>query len=217
MVLQHIDTTGRDDQDVVAARSLASALRESSPRNVAIASLGAVTALACAVSSAVPLAAALPVALLVIPCLVDLLDRRLPNRMLLVAAIAGLVAAAVTLLRGGEIDLRSATLGTLAFAGPLLVMHVVAPGSMGFGDVKIAVILGAAVGVIDPVYGLLSLAVGSLLGAAAGLIGRRRTIAFGPALVGGALTSLVLVASSIDIVERTPQIVIEGSSEVTTP
>ena len=113
--------------------------------------------------------------------LVDLIDRRLPNRLVGAAGIVGLATLAAELL---VTDLRVAPadllLGALGMAGPLLVTHLVRPAAMGFGDVKLAVVAGAAVGLVDPVLGLGALAVGSAAASLAGLARRRRTVAFGP-------------------------------------
>ncbi len=36
----------------------------------------------------------------------------------------------------------------LAFAGPLLLLHLVSPAAMGFGDVKAGIVLGYALGLV---------------------------------------------------------------------
>ena len=207
MQTQALDTMGRDGSSRSgagsASRTVRSAVEASSPLALGIASAAVVAAICSSLSSLVPLAATIPVALLVAPALIDVLDRRLPNRMVAVAALIGIAAAAVTVIVGGEIDLRGAAIGAATFAGPLLVMHLVAPASMGFGDVKVACVLGAAVGIVHPFYGLLALAAGSLLGAVAGLVRRRRTIAFGPALVAGTVIALLLAAAPVEVFEIT--------------
>lgn len=203
MQTKALDTMGRDGTDQpdapVAPRTLRSAVQASSPLALGIAASAVAVAICSSLSSLVPLAAALPVAMLVAPALVDVLDRRLPNRMVAVAALIGIAAATVSTVLGGQIDVQGAALGAAAFSGPLLLMHLVAPMSMGLGDVKVAVVLGGAVGMVDPFFALLALAAGSFLGAVIGIIGRRRTIAFGPALVGGAIIALVLAASPVEV------------------
>lgn len=179
--------------------TLASALRGSSTLVRCLAVASVVVTLGAAVNGRVPLVAAVPVALLVGAALVDLIDRRLPDNMVATAAAAGVAVGAFDVLTGGHIDMTGVGLGCLAFAGPLLAMHLVAPVSMGFGDVKAAVVLGAALGTIDPLLALLALTIASLLGVTVGFARRHRSIAFGPALVGGAVVALVLVASPLTI------------------
>ena len=76
-------------------------------------------------------------------------------------------------------------------AMPLLVLHLVAPRSMGFGDVKAALVLGAAVGTLAWQLGLVALCAAAGLGAGVGLARRSATIAFGPFLVAGAAVALI--------------------------
>ena len=75
---------------------------------------------------------------------------------------------------------------------PVLALHLVSPDSMGFGDVKAAVVLGAAVGTADPRLAAVALCLAAAGGAAVGLATRQRTIPFGPFLVVASL--LVLLA-----------------------
>lgn len=197
--MQVLDTMGRDGPTGSDAhppsRSFRSTIAASSRPILALACVAVVASILTAASPIVPIASALPVAVLVAPALVDLLDRRLPNRMVGTAALVGVTAGAITVVTGGDISSTGALLGVAVFAGPLLAMHLIAPASMGFGDVKVACVLGAAIGLVHPYHALVALCVGSLLGATAGLLRRRRTIAFGPALVAGAIVALAVAAS----------------------
>ena len=117
--------------------------------------------------------------------IVDIRERRLPDRW--VAFAAGVLAATTwaAWVFGQFVDLSTMFLGAAVMAGPILVLHLVSPASMGFGDVKAAVVLGAAIGSVDwklAVAGL-TLAVG--LAATIGIVARMRTIPFGPFLVLG--------------------------------
>ena len=159
-------------------------------------------ALAVTLDRSIPLATGLVLALLVPAALVDIVDRRLPNRLVATAAMVGVIVAvpecAAGGIDGGSRDIVVGVLvGALAMAGPLFVMHLVSPRSMGFGDVKAAAVAGAALGLVDPVIALTALAVGSGLAAVAGLVSRRRTVPFGPGIVVGAILALapVVVAS----------------------
>ncbi|MGI8764364.1 MAG: prepilin peptidase [Ilumatobacteraceae bacterium] len=128
--------------------------------------------------------------------LIDLTERRLPNELALLAA--GTVAAtavAVTIAQGFDVgsDVAvSAVAGAALFGGPMLVLHLLSPGGMGFGDVKAGVVLGGAIGLIDAWSCLVGLFVGSALTALLGVVGRRRAVAFGPGLVAGAEVALVV-------------------------
>ncbi len=155
--------------------------------------LVSVAALAIAVMVGVaPLAASAAVALMVPAAAIDVEHRRLPDAWVL-ASLAALVAAlSVGAIVGSAIQ-PGATVGgivggALCMAMPVLFLHVVSPDAMGFGDVKAAMALGAAVGTIDWRLGAVALCLAALSGAVAGVLGRRRTIAFGPCLVFGAWT-----------------------------
>ena len=77
--------------------------------------------------------------LVVLSC-VDIRDRRLPNWLTIPGAIVVLVAAAAA-GRGGP-----AVIGAAALFIVYLGVHLVAPESMGAGDVKLAIGIGALTG-----------------------------------------------------------------------
>ena len=150
---------------------------------------------AAGVARGAPIATAVTVVALVPTALVDLRSRRLPNRGLLAAPTAGATVGAIELLIGSRLDhasLDDLVLGTLALAAPLLVLHLASPSSMGFGDVKLGIVLGVALAPLDPIAGLVALAVAGAVGAIAGAVHRQRTIPFGPALVAGAAVATVI-------------------------
>jgi leader peptidase (prepilin peptidase)/N-methyltransferase len=62
---------------------------------------------------------------------------------------------------------------------------------MGFGDVKLAVVLGAAIGVLDWNLAIPALALAAGSTATVGVLTRARHVAFGPGLVGGALVAML--------------------------
>lgn len=127
--------------------------------------------------------------------LIDMSERRVPNELVLWAAygVAATVVA-VTIAQGfeggGDVAV-SAVAGAALFGGPVLVLHLISPAGMGFGDVKAGVVLGGAVGLIDAWSCLTGLFVGSALTAVLGLVGRQRAVPFGPGLVAGAEVALV--------------------------
>lgn len=161
------------------------------------------------VAGDVPPAAVVAIVLLVPPCLVDLVDRRLPTPMIHRAAVAWtvvhvadhLVGRAAASGHGGDGVGRlvaAPALGALLLGGALLVLHVVSPDAMGFGDVRLGTVLGAAVGPVDVRLALVVACVASLGAAAAGIARRRRHVAFGPALLGAAILVLVAASSTSD-------------------
>jgi leader peptidase (prepilin peptidase)/N-methyltransferase len=134
-----------------------------------------------------PVAAAVGVALLVPAAVVDVEQRRLPDIWVVsaFAALVGAFALEATIARPAATDSAAAgvAVGAVTMALPLLTLHAISPASMGFGDVKAAIVLGAAVGTIDWRLGMVALCIAALAGAVLGLATRRRSIAFGPFLV----------------------------------
>ena len=136
-------------------------------------------------------AATLAVAAMSPAAIVDIRERRLPDRWVGFAACIVATATWAAWVFGQFVDVSGMLLGAAAMAGPILVLHLVSPASMGFGDVKAAVVLGAAIGSVDweLAVGALTLAAG--LAATIGVVGRIRTIPFGPFLVLGSAMALV--------------------------
>lgn len=132
-------------------------------------------------------ATAIALAVLVLAALVDVVEHRLPNALVTAAALPVVLTVAVA----RSADVGSDTLMGMAFVGvPLLVTHLVAPAGMGFGDVKAGLVVGAALGLVDPQVALLALVLGLAAGAVYGLARRARTIPLGPFLVAGAVAAL---------------------------
>lgn len=79
--------------------------------------------------------------------LIDLDTHTLPNRILLPASIVAAVALpAVAILRGDPGQLFGAALGGISLFALYLAMALAYPGGMGFGDVKLAGVLGIFLG-----------------------------------------------------------------------
>jgi leader peptidase (prepilin peptidase)/N-methyltransferase len=98
---------------------------------------------------------------------VDLLHRRLPDALTL-PAIPLTLALVVPL---GWAAVARAAAGAAVLAALYLVVHLAAPGSLGAGDVKLAVALGAAASSASWAALLLSAVVAALLTALVGLLG----------------------------------------------
>ena len=134
------------------------------------------------------LGTALALVVLGAAALVDVAERRLPNRLV----VAALVPVVVTVAVSWSSDvLRDVVAGAALVGVPLLVTHLVSPAGMGFGDVKAGAVLGAALGLLSPQLALFALVLGLATGAICGLVRGARSIPLGPALVAGALAALV--------------------------
>lgn len=99
----------------------------------------------------------------------DIRVRRLPNVLTLPGAAIVLIAAVVA-GRG-----LPAAFGALLLFGAYLVVHLLAPGAMGAGDVKLAVGVGALTGALGAdIWAVAAMAapVGSALWAVTCLVGR---------------------------------------------
>jgi prepilin signal peptidase PulO-like enzyme (type II secretory pathway) len=131
---------------------------------------------------------------LVVLAVIDAESRRLPNAIVLPAALIVLLARLATSPQHWRLWL-GASLGS--FAG-FLVLALVSRGAIGMGDVKLALLLGAALGGAV----LTGLLLGALAGAAAAVVmlvrngtdARKATLPYGPFLAFGAIATFLLAA-----------------------
>ncbi|MFJ9502918.1 prepilin peptidase [Streptomyces anulatus] len=141
-----------------------------------------------------------PVAVLL--AVVDRRVHRLPDPLTLpLAAAVVLLLGGAALLPGHAGSWTSGLLGGLALGGFYFLLFLINPNGMGFGDVKLALALGVALGwygwTVLFVGGFAGFLFGALYGLALVLLrraGRRTGIPFGPFMLGGALTGLLLGA-----------------------
>ncbi|WP_405984932.1 prepilin peptidase [Streptomyces sp. NBC_00872] len=136
----------------------------------------------------------------VLLALVDRHVHRLPDQLTLpLAAAAAVLLGVAALLPAAGGSWPSALLGGVALGACYFVLFLINPNGMGFGDVKLALSLGVALGW----YGWQVLFVGAfagfLLGALYGLglillrrAGRKSSIPFGPFMITGALIGILL-------------------------
>jgi leader peptidase (prepilin peptidase)/N-methyltransferase len=125
-------------------------------------------------------------------------------------AVAVVLAAVVTVLDGQWQWLLTSAAGVLALAGPLFLIWFIVPKGMGFGDVRLAVLLGWTVGFYagsDWMGGILlsiiCLALASFIGLVIGLValgarGRKAKVPFGPALVISAFFCIALAPEILE-------------------
>lgn len=165
------------------------------PRTVRTLTLGAgIAALSSSVSVDVPLASALAIAVMAPAALVDWHQRRVPDALVLAAATVFAVAWLTAIASGTNTSLAGIGLGAAVFAGPLLVLHLVSPQAMGFGDVKSAAVLGLTIGAVAWGLAAWALTAAAAATALAGIARRRSTLPFCPGLVAGALSATLTAA-----------------------
>jgi leader peptidase (prepilin peptidase) / N-methyltransferase len=154
--------------------------------------IAVVMSLSAAAAGWIPIASGLVITMVMPAVLVDTQERRLPDVWIAAAAILLLVALGLTWSAGSmSPSLAALAVGTTLMAGPVLVLHLASPTSMGFGDVKLAMVLGGAVGFLDWKLAIPALALAAGSTATVGLCTRAKYMAFGPGLVGGALVALL--------------------------
>lgn len=153
--------------------------------SAALGGAGCVLLLALGVSVPVALAA-IPA---VVAAIVDLRTGRVPNRLVLLAALPVLIAAVGAAASGTPSVPGRIAVGAVALGTPLLAAHLLAPSSLGFGDVKLGGALGAALGAIDARLALLALAIAAALTLVAAATFRRSVLPFAPGLVLGSFVA----------------------------
>jgi leader peptidase (prepilin peptidase) / N-methyltransferase len=130
---------------------------------------------------------------------IDLTVHRLPTRIIASAYAGGalpLTTAAAAHDSWGR--LASAAGGSVALGGLYLALYLVAPGQLGFGDVKLSLLIGLVAGWFGPtavVTTALAIAGLGLLTAISVLATRRgshTTLAAGPVMLLGAMLAVVL-------------------------
>ena len=128
---------------------------------------------------------------LVLLCLYDIRERRLPNWLTMPGALAILAVAAVA---GRGVPALS---GAIGLAGLYLVIHLVSPASMGAGDVKLAAGVGGLTGAFGfDVWALAAVTAPLLTAAVAVVCVVRRSesaVPHGPSMCLAALAAAALV------------------------
>ncbi|MCX5423334.1 A24 family peptidase [Streptomyces sp. NBC_00078] len=143
-----------------------------------------------------------PVAVLL--AVVDHRVHRLPDVLTLpLAATAAVLLGVASVLPSAAGSWPTALLGGLTLGAAYLLLFLANPSGMGFGDVKLALALGTALGWYGWRVLLTGAFAGLLYGALYGLgmvvvrrAGRKSAIPLGPFMLGGAFTGLLLGASA---------------------
>lgn len=138
---------------------------------------------------------------------IDLDTLRLPDRLVFPSLLASIVLLPIA---SGLLDvlpqLRWAAIGSLIYFGFLFVAHLVYPPGMGFGDVKLSLMMGMYLGWLATsltetiVMLLYAMLIGFLLGSVAGVVvfivrRKSRGYPFGPFLAVGTVAAVLLSES----------------------
>lgn len=130
--------------------------------------------------------------------LTDLELRLIPNRILLVSAIAGVALAACL----DPSSLPERAIASAAAGGLLFAIAFAYPRGMGMGDVKLAAVMGLYLGRSVAPALLIGFAAGSVFGLALiarhGAAARKQTVPFGPFLALGGLIGLLAGEQIVD-------------------
>lgn len=112
------------------------------------------------------------------------------------AAVGLLLVTIASLALGQPRAILDAVLGGVGAFALFFAMWFLAPGKLGFGDVRLAAMLGLLLGWLHPLLPIYGLLIGSVVGVVVGLVslathaGNR--FAFGPSLGAGALLAVWL-------------------------
>ncbi len=130
---------------------------------------------------------------------IDIDVHRLPNSIVLPAyAVASALLIPAALLHGRAESLMTAGLGLVASLAFYGLLWVIKPGGMGFGDVKLAGVLGLYLGYLGWAQLIVGVAAAFVLGGIFGLVlialrraGRTTAVPFGPWMLLGAWIGII--------------------------
>lgn len=132
--------------------------------------------------------------------LIDLDTFLLPNRIVYPLTIVVVLGFGVAAIVGDDAAafVRALLGGAAAFA-VFLLLHLVSPRGMGFGDVKLSFVLGVALGWVSGPTVFLGMFLAFLLGSVIGILlivtgvrSRRDHVPFGPFLAAGTMLALLV-------------------------
>ncbi|SDQ46703.1 A24 family peptidase [Quadrisphaera sp. DSM 44207] len=138
-------------------------------------------------------------AIAVVLAVIDVDVHRLPDAIVLPSyAVGGALIALAAVAAGDPAALARAAVGSAALWLLYFALAVAKPGGMGFGDVKLAGVLGLYLGWLGWAELAVGAALGFLLGGVAGVglllarrASRRSAIPFGPFMLAGALLAVL--------------------------
>jgi leader peptidase (prepilin peptidase)/N-methyltransferase len=139
--------------------------------------------------------------------MIDLDVKRLPNAIVLPSyVVAGVLLTVAAVFTGDWDDLFRAALGMAVLYGFYFLLAFVYPAGMGFGDVKLAGVLGIYLGWLGwaevVTGGFLGFLFGGVVGATLMVgrrAGRKSQIPFGPFMLAGALVAILWGGALADL------------------
>lgn len=139
--------------------------------------------------------------------MIDLDVKRLPNAIVLPSyVVAAALLTLASALTGAWGDLLRAGLGMAALYGFYFLLAFIYPAGMGFGDVKLAGVLGLYLGYLGWAEVIGGGFLGFLFGGVVGLglmavsrAGRKSQIPFGPFMLAGALVAILWGGALADL------------------
>lgn len=172
---------------------------------VATAGLFAAAALRFGADAALPAYLVFFASLLAVS-VIDLEHQIIPNRIVYPTIIVCLPLLALAAVAHGDMGrLGRALVGGGGAWALLLVVHLISPSGMGFGDVRLAFVLGLFLGWLSLGHVAVGLFLGFLLGAVVGVglvivtrRDRKDAVPFGPFLAAGASLAVLVGSPLID-------------------
>jgi leader peptidase (prepilin peptidase)/N-methyltransferase len=131
-------------------------------------------------------------AVLLAVSLIDLRHQVIPNRIVYPSAVVAMVMVMTLDLMGHGLDWVHGLIGLGAFGGGLLIVALISPKGMGFGDVKLAGLIGLVLGSVALSRVAVAAGAAILLGGVGAIVllamgsGRKTRVPFGPYLAAGA-------------------------------
>ncbi len=148
-------------------------------------------------------------ATLVVVSAIDAEHYRIPDRVVFPALGTSMaLIVAVSLYEGAPQHIKSALVGAVAYFLLLLVPHLIYPRGLGFGDVKLALLMGLYLGwIYSGLFEAVALAMwalvigsglGVLVGVGVAVVRRRRAeFPFGPSLAAGCVLAIFFAESIV--------------------
>jgi leader peptidase (prepilin peptidase)/N-methyltransferase len=139
--------------------------------------------------------------LAVVLSLIDLDVRRLPNSIVLPSYVVGLALLSLPAIAGDWTSLMRGVAAMAALFAGYLALSLAYPGGMGWGDVKLAGLLGLFLGFLSWSSVLVATFTAFLIGGLVGIglllshrASRKSAIPFGPYMLSGAILAVFIAA-----------------------